>query len=111
MSGVRDVNLDWFVAPEYRLAREVLQRGVAVVYLIGFVAAARQFLPLIGEHGMLPVARFVDRVPFRVAPSLFHLHYSDPVFAAVCWFGAAGSAAVCAGVLNVVPLWATMVIW
>jgi len=83
------VDAEWFVAPEYWLARQILQRGVAVIYLIAFIAAARQFRALIGEHGMLPVPRFVARVSFRTTPSIFHLHYSDRFFSVVCWFGAA----------------------
>jgi Lipase maturation factor len=105
------VDAEWFVAPEYWLARQILQRGVAVVYLIAFIAAARQFRPLIGERGMLPVPRFVARVSFRTAPSIFHLRYSDRFFAVACWFGAALSAATVAGVTDQVPLWAAMVMW
>jgi hypothetical protein len=105
------VDAEWFVAPEYWLARQILQRGVAVVYLIAFIAAARQFRPLIGERGMLPVPRFVARVSFRTAPSIFHLHYSDRFFSVACWFGAALSAATVAGVTDQVPLWAAMVMW
>src|SRR5262245_21449607 len=103
--------MEWFVAPEYWLARQVLQRGVAVVYLIAFIAAARQFRALIGERGMLPVPAFVARVPSRNTPSIFHLHYSDRFFAIVCWFGAAVSAATVAGVTDLVPLWAAMAMW
>ena len=110
-AGVPEVDAEWFVAPEYWLARQILQRGVAVIYLIAFIAAARQFRALIGEHGMLPVPRFVARVSFRTAPSIFHLHYSDRFFAVVCWFGAALSAAIVAGVIDLVPLWAAMVMW
>src|SRR4051794_41454333 len=91
------MDAEWFVAPEYWLARQLLQRGVAAIYLIAFIAAARQFRPLIGEHGMLPVPKFVARQPFRIAPSLFHVHYSDRFFAFVCWFGATLSAVVVAG--------------
>ena len=105
------MDAEWFVAPQYWLARQILQRGVAVVYLIAFIAAARQFRALIGEHGMLPVPRFVARVPFTTAPSIFHIHYSDRVFAVVCWFGAALSAAVVAGVTDLVPLWSAMLMW
>jgi hypothetical protein len=105
------VDAEWFVAPEYWLARQVLQRGVAVVYLIAFIAAARQFRALIGDRGMLPVPRFVARVPFTTAPSIFHLHYSDRFFAVVCWFGAALSAGIVAGATDLVPLWAAMAIW
>ena len=105
------MDAEWLVAPEYWLARQILQRGVAVIYLIAFIAAARQFRALIGEHGMLPVPRFVARVSFRTAPSIFHLHYSDRFFSVVCWFGAALSAAIVGGVTDLAPLWAAMVMW
>lgn len=103
--------MEWFTAPEYWFAREVLQRGTAAIYLIAFIAAARQFRALIGEHGMLPVPRFIARRPFWTAPGLFQFHYSDRFFAAVCWIGAALSAAVLGGALNAVPLWAAMLAW
>jgi lipase maturation factor len=105
------VNAQWFVAPEYWLARQALQRGVAAIYVIAFVAAARQFRALIGERGMLPIPRFVQRVSFGSSPSIFHFHYSDRFFASVCWFGAALSAAVVAGATDLVPLWAAILIW
>ena len=75
------MNAEWFVAPQYWLARQALQVGIAVVYLIAFIGAARQFRALIGERGMLPVPDFVARVPFRTKPSIFHIHYSDRFFA------------------------------
>ncbi|MGH3543518.1 MAG: hypothetical protein ACRDTO_14345, partial [Mycobacterium sp.] len=40
--------MGWLSAPEYWLGRLVLERGIAVVYVIAFVAAARQFRALIG---------------------------------------------------------------
>ncbi|WP_349271210.1 lipase maturation factor family protein [Mycolicibacterium parafortuitum] len=103
--------MDWFDAPGYGLAREILQRGIAAVYLIAFVGAARQFRALIGEQGMLPVPRFVAQVPFRAAPSVFHLHYSDRFFAGVCWAGAALATALVAGAGDMVPLWAAVPAW
>jgi len=103
--------MGWFSAPDYWLGRLILERGVAVVYLIAFVAAARQFRALIGEHGMLPVPRYVARVPFRQEPSIFQLYYSDRFFAAVAWVGAALSAAIAAGLADLVPLWAAMGMW
>jgi hypothetical protein len=105
------MDAEWFVAPEYWLARQILQRGVAAIYLIAFIAAARQFRALIGERGMLPVPAFVARVSFRATPSIFHLHYSDRFFAAVSWFGAALSAAIVGGVIDLVPLWVSMAMW
>ena len=103
--------MEWFTAPEYWLGREVLERGIAAVYLIAFVAAAKQFRALIGEHGMLPVPRFLARQSFLFVPSVFHFHYSDRFFAGICWFGAAMSAGIVAGVADLVPLWAAMMMW
>ncbi|WP_067466990.1 lipase maturation factor family protein [Nocardia amamiensis] len=103
--------MEWFTAPEYWLGRQVLTRGAAAIYLIAFVAAARQFRALIGEHGMLPVPRLLARRSVREAPSIFHVHYSDRFFAVVCWIGVALSAAMVAGLADVVPLWAAMLLW
>ncbi|WP_454197285.1 lipase maturation factor family protein [Nocardia sp. Marseille-Q1738] len=103
--------MEWFTAPEYWLGRQVLTRGAAAIYLIAFIAAARQFRALIGEHGMLPVPRLLARRSPRELPSIFHVHYSDRFFAAVCWIGAALSAAMVAGLADLVPLWAAMLLW
>jgi hypothetical protein len=103
--------MGWFSAPEYWLGRLVLERGAAAIYLIAFVAAARQFRALIGEHGILPVPRYLARQSFWTTPSLFHLRYSDRLFAGVSWSGAALSAAVVAGAADLVPLWAAMLMW
>lgn len=103
--------MDWFAAPDYWLSRLLVQRLLAGLYLIGFLAAAAQFRALIGTDGMLPVPRFTARVPFRRSPGLFHLHYSDRFFAAVTWSGAALAAAVAAGLADVLPLWASIPVW
>jgi hypothetical protein len=103
--------MGWFSAPDYWLGRLVLERGVAVIYLIAFVAAAAQFRALIGEHGILPVPRFLAGQSFWRAPSVFHLHYSDRLFAGVSWLGAALSAAIVAGAADLAPLWAAMPMW
>jgi hypothetical protein len=103
--------MGWFSAPEYWLGRLVLERGAAAIYLIAFVAAAQQFRALIGEDGMLPVPQYLARQSFWRTPSLFHLRYSDRLFAIVSWSGAALSAAVVAGAADLVPLWAAMLMW
>ncbi|MFL4908668.1 lipase maturation factor family protein [Streptomyces sp. MMS24-I2-30] len=103
--------MDWFTAPEYWLSRLVFQRALAAVYLVAFLTAVLQFRALMGERGMLPVPRFVARVPFRRAPSLFHLHYSDRFFAACCWTGCAVSAALLAGLDSRLPLAGAMLLW
>jgi len=101
----------WFTAPEYWLSRMVFQRALAAVYLVAFLAAARQFRALLGERGMLPIPRFVALVPFRRAPSVFHLHYSDRFFALWAWTGCAVSAALVAGADRQLPLWGCMLLW
>ena len=103
--------MDWFVAPEYWLSRLVFQRALAVVYLFAFLSAALQFRALIGERGILPVPRHLARMPFKHAPSVFHLHYSDRFFAAWSWAGCAVSVALVAGLDSQLPLWAGMVLW
>lgn len=103
--------MEWFTAPEYWFARQVLQRGTAAIYLVAFIATARQFRALMGERGLLPIPAFLARTSFRRAPSIFHLHYSDRFFAVVCWTGAAISAALVAGAGDLVPLWAAMLAW
>ncbi|MEU1265209.1 lipase maturation factor family protein [Streptomyces cellulosae] len=103
--------MEWFGATEYWTSRLVFQKGLAALYLVAFLAAALQFRALIGERGMLPVPRFVARVPVRRSPSLFHLHYSDRFFAGCAWAGCAVAAALLAGVDALVPLWAAMLLW
>ncbi|MEC3956936.1 lipase maturation factor family protein [Nocardia sp. CDC153] len=103
--------MEWFIAPEYWFARQVIERGVAAIYVIAFVAAARQFRALLGEHGMTPVPSYLARRPFRLSPSLFHLYYSDRFFASVAWSGALVSAALAGGVADLLPLWAAMGGW
>jgi hypothetical protein len=103
--------MHWFAAPDYWLARVAFQRGLGALYVVAYLAAAWQFRALLGSRGLLPIPRFVDRVPFRRFPSLFHLHYSDRFFAAVAWSGAALAVAMVAGLGDIVPLWAAMALW
>ncbi|MER5478574.1 lipase maturation factor family protein [Streptomyces sp. NPDC002734] len=103
--------MEWFTAPEYWTGRLVLQRGLAAVYLVAFLAAALQFRPLIGERGLTPAPRFLARTTWRQAPTLFRLRFSDRLFAVCAWTGCAVSAALLAGAADPVPLWASMLLW
>ncbi|MFF0711927.1 lipase maturation factor family protein [Streptomyces bauhiniae] len=103
--------MEWFTAPDYWLSRLVLQRGLAALYLVAFLAAVRQFRPLLGERGLLPVPRYLARVPFKESPSLFHAYYSDRFFAGCAWAGCAVSAALLAGADSLLPLWAGILLW
>ena len=72
---------------DYWLSRWLFERALAFIYLVAFIAAVRQFVPLLGEHGLEPVGRWVQQVPFRSSPSLFYLAPKDSVFRAAAWLG------------------------
>src|SRR5215471_20097718 len=76
-------------ATEFWLTRLCFQRGLGGIYLIAFLIAANQFIPLLGERGLQPVRLFVRRIPFRQAPSLFYIKCSDRFITATIWFGVA----------------------
>ena len=103
--------MSWFRADDYWLARLLLERGVAAVYLVAFLVARNQFRPLLGSDGMLPIPRYLQRVSFRKSPSLFHWRYSDRFFEAVCWIGVVVSAATLGGLTGRAPLPVTMFAW
>lgn len=73
----------------YWYSRFVFERGLAFIYLIAFVCAANQFVPLLGERGLLPVSTFTRTVPFRASPSLFYLGSQDSVLRLTAWIGVA----------------------
>ncbi|MBK5248916.1 MAG: lipase maturation factor family protein [Actinomycetales bacterium] len=103
--------MDWFGAETYDAARFVLQRGIAAVYVLAFVAVLRQFRPLLGENGLLPVPRFVARVPARLSPSLFHWRYSDRLLLAVAWVGVALASSVVLGIPQSGPPWVPLLVF
>ncbi len=72
---------------DYWLTRLVLQRGLALVYLIAFIAVIHQFKPLLGEEGLLPVPEFITQVSFAESPSVFFWFPSDFAFDLLGWVG------------------------
>lgn len=100
-----------FAAPEYTIARLVVERGLALLYLVAFLVAIRQFPALCGERGLEPAPSFLARVRFLDAPSLFHWGYSDRRLSIVAWTGVAISAALVLGLPQGAPLPVTMAAW
>jgi hypothetical protein len=98
-------------ALDSQLARFVIERGLGLIYLVAFVVAARQFVPLLGEHGLEPAPRFLRRVHFLQAPSLFHLRYSDGILRVVAWVGAVLAGSIVIGLPQQAPLPVTMLAW
>src|SRR4030095_2084217 len=74
-------------ATEFWLTRFCFQRSLGGIYLIAFLIAANQFIPLAGARGLQPVRLFVRHVPFRRAPSLFYINCSDSFITAMIWCG------------------------
>ena len=52
--------MDGFAAVDFEFARQVLQRGIAALYLVAFVSTLNQFRPLLGEHGLLPAPELLE---------------------------------------------------
>ena len=100
--------MEWFAAEDYDAARFVLQRGIALLYLVAFVAVLRQFRPLLGEHGLLPVPRYLERAGARTGPTLFRRRYSDRLVLAVGWVGAVLALSVVVGLPQSGPPWVPM---
>ncbi|MFL5322062.1 MAG: lipase maturation factor family protein [Myxococcaceae bacterium] len=102
---------DWLHAPDYWIARLLLQRGLGVIYLSAFAVALGQFRPLLGEHGLLPVPEFVERRRFRDSPSIFFWRYSDRMLVGVALMGMAIALSIVLGVPDHLPLGVTVGLW
>lgn len=97
--------MDWLAAPDYWMAREILQRGVAAVFIVAFASTLNQFRPLLGDHGLLPAPRLLAGSGAH-GPSLFtRWGYSDRKLVAVCWVGIVLAATLVAGLPQAGPAW------
>jgi hypothetical protein len=103
--------MTWLELPDYWLARLVIERGVGAIYVVAFLVALKQFTPLLGERGLLPVPQFLAYVPFRASPSLFYLRYSDRHLRAVAWIGIIVGLFVVVGVPDAWPLPLHVLAW
>ncbi|WP_438854272.1 lipase maturation factor family protein [Agromyces sp. M3QZ16-3] len=125
----------WFDARDADLAREVVQRGIAALFLVAFLSTLNQFRPLLGEGGLLPVPsllRAVDDAERRVreraeragervgrlgrtrrrgflGPTIFRRWgYTDARLVAVCSVGMMLAASVVVGLPQLGPPWVPM---
>jgi hypothetical protein len=98
-------------ASDYQIARFVLERGLAVLYVIAFVTAARQFPALAGERGLEPATWLVRSTSLWQAPSIFRWRYSDGLLRAVAWAGALIGATLILGLPQSAALPVTMLAW
>ncbi|MFP3464683.1 lipase maturation factor family protein [Leifsonia sp. SIMBA_070] len=93
----------WLAGDDYTIAREILERGVAALYLVAFLSAVNQFPALLGDNGLLPARRFLRHPYARSQPTLFRWRYSDRLLRGVAWTGAVLSALVVLGLGQFVP--------
>src|SRR6185437_16569256 len=93
------------------LTRILLQRGIAAVYLIAFIAVLLQFKPLLGERGLLPVPDLLKRTTFRQIPTLFHWRYSDRLLTVIAWTGIVISLCALFGFIDSGPVWLSAFAW
>ncbi len=98
-------------ATDFWLTRLCFQRALAFIYLIGFLIAANQFVPLLGERGLQPVSRFVRHIPFKRAPSIFYMNCSDRFITATIWCGIGLSIFALSGGSESFGLAASMFTW
>lgn len=108
--------MDGFAAVDFEFARQVLQRGIALLYLVAFVSTLNQFRPLLGERGLLPAPELLDwvrrspRGRTMLRPTLFRfVDYRDRRLVALCWAGIVVSAALICGIPQLLSPWASMV--
>ena len=99
-------------------ARFLILRLLGIVYLTGFAIFINQGLPLLGSHGLPPIAEFTSRVGERLGgvsegfarlPSVFWFAHSTALLIGSAWAGALLALAVALGVTNAVVmgvLWA-----
>ncbi len=77
--------------------RLLLQRSLAFLYLTGFLIAANQYLPLLGENGIQPIPAFLEQITFWDVPSLIWLWPKDGFITAIIWAGIAVAAFAISG--------------
>jgi len=97
-------------APSYWLTRFVFLRMLGLVYTVAFAIVVEQWEALLGSHGLLPAADFIDEASrayghgagaFLRLPTLFWLGSSDAVFRACGFLGLGLSLALLLGLANV----------
>ncbi|TGU71446.1 lipase maturation factor family protein [Geomonas terrae] len=95
----------------YWIIRILLQRGLALIYLMGFLAALYQFRPLCGDHGLEPARYFMRLVPFRDAPSIFHVLPGDRSYLIFSILGVFLSLLALCGITDAYGVFTSMLSW
>ncbi|WP_203137372.1 lipase maturation factor family protein [Microbacterium sp. JZ31] len=107
--------MDGFAAVDFALAREVLQRGIAALYLVAFFSTLNQFRVLLGERGLLPAPELLEwaasskRAKKILRPTVFRwIRYTDRRLVALSVAGIILSLLLVAGLPQLAPPWVPM---
>jgi Lipase maturation factor len=103
--------MEWLAANDSEIARQVLQRGIAAIYVLAFLSTLAQFPALLGERGLLPVPRLIARAGSAVGPTLFRWRYSDGLLRAVAITGAILAALLVVGIPQLGPPWIPLLVF
>ncbi|AXK44317.1 lipase maturation factor family protein [Brachybacterium saurashtrense] len=99
-------------APDSWVAREIVQRGVAAVFVLAFLSSFHQFPVLLGERGLLPVPAYLARAGGRAGPTLFRrVPYSDRLLRGMCLLGMGLGLAVVLGLPQQGPAWTVLAVF
>jgi len=113
----------WLYTPRtYHLTRFAILRLFGLVYFFAFLGVAHQVLPLLGSHGLTPVAPLLDHaraaaharghdVGFWQAPTIFWWNASDAALVGWAMVGLLLSALVMCGVANMPILGALWLVY
>ncbi|MEN2740451.1 lipase maturation factor family protein [Microbacterium sp. X-17] len=107
--------MEGFAAVDFGFAREVLQRGIAALYVIAFTSTLLQFPALLGERGLLPVPRLLQWAATSKArtrmlrPTVFRLvRYTDARLRILCAGGILVALSLVAGLPQLGAPWVPM---
>jgi hypothetical protein len=91
---------------DYQITSWLFLRALGLIYFSAFVSFGVQAMGLIGSHGIVPLADFVNAANHQLGPErywlmpmLFWLNSSDFFIQAVCWAGAGLSLLLVANIL------------
>jgi hypothetical protein len=106
----------WNEHATFVLTRGALLRGMGFIFAVAFFSSSRQLAGLIGSHGILPAAHFVEVMRSRAGffawlelPTLFYVKCTDGVLFGACYAGLALSFVAMLGLANaavMAALWA-----
>ena len=107
--------MEGFAAVDFGFAREVLQRGIAALFVVAFASTLNQFRPLLGERGLLPAPRLLEwaagstRAGRMLRPTVFrYVRYTDRRLVVLCGGGILVAVLLVAGLPQLGPPWVPM---